>query len=176
MSKFLDNHGNYTVRVPCVHYLDTNGDGTGTTNAVGNYSGAVTPFYLTPATGQVIVLEKLIIQVADKGAFAIDGYGGLAGGIVTNGVTIQFKRQGAVVTKLTDDSPIINNADMSRLNTDYRLISYASSYNSSSVSFDQTSFGTSLYMVGDLQDSLEVLLHDDFTGLESHRFIAYGVQ
>jgi len=176
MSKFLDNHGNYNVRVPTVHYLDTNGDGTGTTNAVGDYSAAVTSFYLAPAVGEVIVLEKLIIQVADKGAFAIDGYGGLAAGVVTNGVTIQFSRLGSVVTKLTDNAPIVTNADMSRLNTDYRLIPYASSYNSSFVSFDNTSFGTSLYMVGDLQDTLEVLLHDNFTGLESHRFIAYGVQ
>ena len=35
------------VKKPFFRYLDTNGNGTGTENAIGNYSGAEEIFYIT---------------------------------------------------------------------------------------------------------------------------------
>jgi len=174
MSKFLNNRGDYVVRRPFEHYLDTNGDGTGINNAIGDYSAAVTDFYYAPAIGESVDITKLILHVADKAAFAFDGYGGLAAGTVTNGIQILFERLGVIVLQLTNGVPITKNVDFVHLNTDYSLISFASNYQASSVSFDTESFDTPLQMHGDLGDKLIVRLNDNFTGLDDHHFIAYG--
>ena len=174
MSKFLDNHGNYNVRIPSVKYLSTSGDGTGITNAVGDYATTPTTFYYGPAMGTVYVAEKLIWHISDKGQFELDGFGNISGGLA-NGVEIEFWRLGQLVLKITNGEPVMDNAGMSHLNTDYRKITYANSYESASVSIDNTSFGGPLYMIGDLQDQIRVPLTDDFTGLQYQHFILYGV-
>ena len=173
MSDFLNNRGQYIVRSPFVHYLDTNGDGTGDTDAIGDYSTTPAVFYFQPAAGITVEVTKLMIHIADKGAFDVDGYGAIAGGL-TNGVVISFYRLGQLALLLTDGAPIKNNADMSHLNTDYRLTNYSSNYGSSSVSLDVAAFQTSLLMHGDLQDQLRVELSDSFVGLDDHHFILYG--
>jgi len=174
MSKFLTNRGNYVVRRPFEHYLDTNGDGTGAINAVGDYSATVTDFYYQPPVGATVEVTKLIMHVADKTTFPFDGYGGIAAGTVVNGLEILFERLGVIALQLTDGVPITRNVDFVHLNTDYEKISFASNYEASSVSFDIQSFDTPLQMHGDLQDKLIVRLHDNFTGLDDHHFIAYG--
>lgn len=173
MSRFLDKKGDYVVRGPFVHYLDTNGDGTGVRNAIGDYSAAPTIFFYQPPVGTTVEFDKLIIHLSDKGTFPIDGYGGLAAPLL-NGVVIRFKRLGQVILELTDGEPIKTNGNMARINTDYRIHAYAVTYNASTVSFNNTSFGGELQMHGDLQDRLEVVLNDNFTGLDDHHFIAYG--
>lgn len=174
MSKFLNNRGNYVVRRPFEHYLDTNGDGTGVFNATGDYSAAVTDFYYAPPIGTSVDITKLILHVADKASFAFDGYGGIAAGTVVNGLQILFERLGVIVLNLTNGLPITKNVDFVHLNTDYELISFASNYQAANVSFDIESFDTPLQMHGDLGDKLIVRLHDNFTGLDDHHFIAYG--
>lgn len=174
MSDFLNNRGNYIVRSPYVHYLDTNGDGTGTTNAIGDYSVTPAVFYFQPGAGETVEAAKLMMHVADKGAFEFDGYGSLAAGVVTNGVEITFYRLGQLALKLTNGEPIIANHAYSHLNTDYILSTYTSNYQASTVSFDAASFNGPLVMHGDLQDQLRVELNDNFTGLDSHQFILYG--
>lgn len=175
MSKYLDNHGDYNVRVPDVDYLDTNGDGTGSINANGNYATPTTFFYAPPA-GEVAVIEKMIIHIASKGLFTLDGYGSIPAGTITTGYDIIFRRLGTVVTKLNNGKPIVSNADLAHINTDYRLINYANNYDASNVSLDAASFGGPLFMVGDLQDQLEITLLGDYSGLEDHHFILYGVE
>lgn len=174
MSKFLNNRGNYVVRRPFEHYLDTNGDGTGVFNAIGDYSAAVTDFYYAPPVGVTVDIAKLIIHVADKTAFSFDGYGGLPAGTVVNGIEILVERLGVTVLHLTNGVPVKTNASLAHLNTDYSKITFASNYEASSVSFDITSFDTPLQMHGDLGDKLIVRLHDPFIGLDDHHFIAYG--
>lgn len=174
MSIFLDNRGDYVVRAPFVHYLDTNGDGTGTADATGDYSGGTTVFYYQPAVGETVDVTKLMIHVGDKGSFDYDGYGAIAAGQVTNGVSITFHRLGQLALNLTNGKPVTQNADLAHLNTDYFKTTYTSNYESSTVSFDVEAFGTSLQMHGDLQDQLRVELSDSFVGLDDHNFIIYG--
>ncbi len=65
-------------------YLDTNGDGTGTTNAIGNYATVADDFYYEAT--QKCSIERMIICVRDTGAFDAEDYGnGIA---LTNGVRI----------------------------------------------------------------------------------------
>ena len=174
MSAFLTNRGNYVVRRPFEHYLDTNGDGTGTRNAVGDYSATPTDFYYQPPVGVTVELTKLIIHVADKGLFSFDGYGAISAGQVVNGLQVLVERLGQVVLVLTDGEPITDNASMSHLNTDYQLVHFSNNHDSSSVSFDVATFDTPLQLHGDLGDKLILRLNDDFTGLDDHHFIAYG--
>ena len=174
MSKFLTNRGNYVVRRPFEHYMDTNGDGTGVNNANGDYSGTPTEFYYAPPVGATIELTKFIIHVADKGIFEFDGYGAITAGVITNGYHITVERLGVEVLRLTDTLPIKTNADMSHLNTDYNKITFQNNEEAANVSFDVASFDTPLQLHGDLQDRFIVTLRDNYTGLEDHHFILYG--
>jgi hypothetical protein len=173
MTDFLNNRGNYIVRSPYVHYLDTNGDGTGNYHAVGDYSITPTNFFFAPTAGETVEVTKLMVHISDKGLFDVDGYGAIAAGL-TVGVAITVERLGVTVLELTNGAPIKNNADLSHLNTDYRLTNFSSNYGSSIVSLDAAAFQTSLLMHGDLGDKLIVTLNDDFTGLDDHHFIMYG--
>ena len=174
MTDFLNNRGNYIVRSPYVHYLDTNGDGTGVKNAVGDYATTPTVFYYQPPVGITAEVTKLMIHVSDKGAFDVDGYGAIAPGQIVNGLKITVYRLGVKVLELTDGEPIVDNADLMHLNTDYKLINFTSNYGSSIVSLDAQAFQNSLLMHGDLEDQLRVELSDDYTGLEDQHFIMYG--
>ena len=156
-----------------MHYLDTNGDGTGVYDATGDYSVTATDFFFAPAAGETVEVTKLLVHVADKGPFDVDGYGAIAAGL-TVGIVIAVERLGAIVLRLTNGAPIKDNADLSHLNTDYRLTNFSSNYGSSIVSLDVAAFQTSLLMHGDLGDKLIVTLNDDFTGLADHHFIMYG--
>jgi len=174
MSRYLTNRGNYVVRGPFEHYLDTNGDGTGTFNAIGDYSATPTEFYYAPPAGITAVISKLIIHIADKGLFGFDGYGAIAAGQVVNGMTITVERLGVEVLSLTNGVPITDNASMSHLNVDYNKTTFANNEESSSVSLEDHSFGGPLNMHGDLGDRLIVTLNDSFVGLIDHHFILYG--
>jgi hypothetical protein len=174
MSRFLTNRGNYIVRQPFQHYLDTNGDGTGIENAIGDYSVGTTDFYYAPSVGVTAEVSKLIVHVADKGVFTFDGYGSLAAGVVVNGYSILFERLGVIALEITNGVPIVSNADMTHINVDYRKTSFSGNEEAAGVSLDQESFGGPLLMHGDLEDKLIVRLADNYTGLSDHHFIVYG--
>lgn len=174
MSRFLTNRGNYIVRQPFQHYLDTNGDGTGTDDATGDYSATATDFYYAPSVGVTAEITKLIVHVTDKGQFTFDGYGAIASGVITTGYSLLVERLGVIVLEITNGLPIISNADMTHLNTDYNKTAFASNEESAGVSIDQEAFGGPLLMHGDLGDKLIARLNDNYTGLEDHHFIIYG--
>jgi len=54
------------VPTPVYRYLDTNGDGTGTQNANGDYSGASEIFYIQPGPSEIIRLERMLILVGGR--------------------------------------------------------------------------------------------------------------
>ncbi len=65
-------------------YLDTNGDGTGTTNAIGNYSVTADDFYYEAT--RPCDIERMIVCVRDTGAFDAEDYGN--GVALTNGIRV----------------------------------------------------------------------------------------
>lgn len=70
-----------------VQYLDTNGDGTGTVDMVGNYAGSPTAFKIVAPAGQQYTLTSMVFQTWDTGAFAPGSYGA-SGAPLTNGLVV----------------------------------------------------------------------------------------
>jgi hypothetical protein len=92
---------------PLIQFLSTNGDGTGTINAVGDYTATPTPFYIQPSATAVYVITELLLQLSDVGAaFALDEYGNLNAPLI-NGVLIRAKRGSAITLDILGGQPIL---------------------------------------------------------------------
>lgn len=91
-------------------FLDTTGDGTGTTQATGDYSGAAEDFLITAPSGYEYVLHRMIVKVEDgNSGFAADAYGSLTE--LTNGVRVRvYNAGGAVALALDGGIAIKSNA------------------------------------------------------------------
>ena len=156
-------------------YLDINGDGTGTKEAVGNYSAGVEEFYIEPAATVSYRVHRLIISLEDTTGMQADEYGNLAAAL-TNGVSIQEKDGSGVITDFTDSLPIKTNAGWGALCYDVDVKSWGQTPTNEFLlarfSFDK--FGEGLWLTGELGEYLTVVLNDDFTGLISHKFLAQG--
>lgn len=90
---------------------DTDGDGTGTKNAIGNYAGSPTEFKVTAQPNEYLSIERVLVGLSDAGTFDSGGYGnGLA---LTNGISAYVTDNlGTIVYYLTDeDNPIKTNGD-----------------------------------------------------------------
>ena len=89
-------------------FLDTNGDGTGITNAIGNYNVTPTEFFIKPLVGEVYEIDRLIIQIADNGSIDAGSYGN--GISLTNGITLKkIDDLGNILIDLTNNAPILTN-------------------------------------------------------------------
>ena len=156
-------------------FLDTNGDGTGVSDAVGHYSGAVEEFYIQPAAGEVIRIRRMIVSVGDTTGMQAQEYGNLAAAL-TNGVTIKQEKNGAVVSDITAGVPIKTNAAWGALCFDAELKTWGAGNELLVVRFTFKRGGSVVRLVADrpTPDRLVVTVNDDLTGLLSHRFMIHG--
>lgn len=168
------------VPTPLYRYLDTSGDGSGTKNAIGNYSSTADIFYIQPAAGQVFRIVRMIILIGGKASSVkTDTYGSLSA--LTNGVTVRVQNDGGTVINLTDGIPVKTNAGWGGLCFDsviYSSTSNTDTFNRVRWTFERA--GYPIRLDGSSNERLEVLLNDDFTGgggadaLTSHYFMAQG--
>jgi hypothetical protein len=98
---------------PVNRYLDTVGDGSGTKNAVGDYSGAsAEQFYIQcpAAGGSNLVLTRLIVGIEDTAGMKPELYGAAAA--LGNGIQVKIiDADGTtVISDLTDGIAIKTNA------------------------------------------------------------------
>lgn len=148
-------------------YLDTNGDGTGTQNANGDYSGASSEiFYIQPGPSEIIRLERMLVLVGGrKNDFYTDSYGGIAGGL-TNGITVRVQNDSGTVLELTNGIPVKTNADWGGLCFDAEVYP-SSNGNVDSYLRVRWTFARSGYPLrlnGANNERLEIVLNDDFSG------------
>lgn len=168
--------------LPLVQFLSTNGDGTGTTNAIGDYS---TPddFYIEPPAAQDYVVTCLIVHIADDEILAGE-YGGLEA--LTNGVRLKAKLCGTTYY-LDGGVPIKFNAQWGSLCFDVEQKSWAPTPTQESlvvrlapgayyIDGDAPPNYPGLLLRGYRDDQLIVTLSDDLSGLDIHRFLANGTK
>jgi hypothetical protein len=181
-------------------FLDTNGDGTGTKNANGDYSDPADIFYLQPAAGKVIRLNRMIIHYEDTQGMTATEYGNLGAaltngivvriqddsgtisdltdGVPTNGIVVRIQDDSGTISDLTDGVPVKTNADWSRFCYDAQLSVWVSSgAPTNDVAQVRWTFGKSGTMIrldGDANERLEVVLSDSFTGLIDQYFMVQG--
>ncbi len=152
-------------------FLDTNGDGTGTKNAVGNYSSTATPFYIQPAANQTFYLARMLITVRDSGAFDAEEYGnGIA---LTNGITVTIHHdEHGELYDLTDGEPIKSNTDWGTRCYDVDVKTWGTG--------DEVLLGRWTFekagepLVLNAPRSLRVNLNDNLSGLVGHYFVVQG--
>lgn len=154
------------------HYLDTNGDGTGTKNANGNYSGAVEEFYIQAAAGEIIEIQRMIVTIEDTGGSTVQEYGNL-GVALTNGIEVHVENEyGTIMSDLTGELPIKTNGDWSTHCHDVTWLDKGAGDDLISVRWTFSKHGTDL----ELQEGQRfvVKLNDDLSGLISHYFVVQG--
>lgn len=153
-------------------YLDTAGDGTGTKNAIGNYSSSATNFYTAPRTvNERLFIYKLSIFIEDTGGgWAADNYG--AQSALSNGITVWFDYN-TTTQDLTDGVPIKSNAEWSRQGERLNYYDIGAGSEFVSIDWDFDEFGKPIQLEG--TERLGVTLNDDFSGgITEHYFVAQG--
>lgn len=148
--------------------LTVNGDGTGTSNANGNYSSAAEDFYIECPANSTIMINRMIVKLEDTGAFDVESYGN--GVSLTNGVRVFHERRG-VEHEITA-TPIFTNGDWAGHCFDTRVDAYGQGDEQLSARWSFDRFGGPLFL--QVGDKFIVRLEDNFTGLVAHEFIAEG--
>jgi hypothetical protein len=161
-------------RYPVHRFLDTNGDGTGTKNAIGDYS---TPdeFFFTPAGADVFQAERLLVTVEDTNGMKSNLYGVLAA--LTNGIEVKIidSDGSTVIEDLTDGLPIKTNAHWRRYCYDADVDAWggaAPADDHLSVRWTLAKAGVPLILKAGQR--ISVFLNDNLTGLISHLFGLQG--
>ena len=166
------------VPTPIYQHLDTNGDGTGIKNAIGDYSGSAETFYFQPAAGKIARITRMIVLIrGPKAQFYTDSYGSV--GELTNGVTVRVQNDSGTLVDLTNGLPVKTNGNWGHYCFDAEV--YPSSVGNTDtylrVRWTFEKAGYPLRLVGDNNERLEVVLNDNFdgvNGLVEHFFHAQG--
>ena len=150
-------------------YLDTNGDKTGTNNAVGDYSSTPEEFFIQPPQYAVWAIERIIVSI--HGACGRSGYG--SENPLANGISMKTTdSEGEMILNLTNGVPIKDEMMWGALCFD---VSHKNTGEDLTWVFARWTFGKSgLPIVLKDQQRLVVTLSDDMRHLTEHRFQAQG--
>jgi hypothetical protein len=160
---------------PIMRFLDTNGDGTGTKNANGNYAGAEEEFLIAPPSGTTFRLYRLHWHISDAAINNTNQYGGTAA--ITNGCRIVVRESVGSTTlfDLTDGIPIQQNIHLARLGQIMlRETGFTGGEDFLKVVIPLDGTETSIRLDGTAGEYLAVTVNDDLTGLTGHYFFVYG--
>lgn len=152
------------------HFLSTNGDGTGDTSAIGDYSLAEEIFYHQPAVNEVFRVTRIVIEVGDDGNFDSGSYGNSV--TLTNGIVMRRINNG--VTRILTKIPITINPHWPRYCFDENPSTYGTGANYMTYRWTYEKSGNPIRLVGATNDRLEIVLNDDFTGLVDQTFCIQG--
>jgi len=149
--------------------LDTNGDGTGSTNQA--VDGSVTPvtFKLAPAAGEVILVSRIMFYIEDTGNFDADEWGN--GITLANGVQINQKTKG---TTSNFGAACKTTGDLAGMMYDINHFAFGIGNEIVCGRLTFTKFGEPMRLDGDFDDELQIVIQDDLTGLVNQRVTAQG--
>ncbi len=158
-------------------YLDTVGDGSGTKNAVGDYSSSATKFLIKPPSDETFIIERLIVSVEDGGSFDAAKYGN--GITLTNGMHVHEEVNGVQKLDLIDaggGQTIKTNADWGALCYDADVKTWGTGNQVLLVRWTFSKAGAPVRLDGAIGEELTITLNDDFSALVDHRFMAQGTR
>ena len=161
---------NKNVQQLISRFLDTNGDGTGTKNARGNYASAATPLYFKATT--TVNLHRMIIHIGDTTGMQAQKYGNIAE--LTNGYTVKVIDNDNV-TELMDLCnlvPIKSNGGIGRYCYDVELRTWGAGNEFVQARWTFAKAGQPLRLKQGQR--LSITLNDDLTGLLEHYFMVQG--
>lgn len=155
-------------------YLDTDGDGTGTIDATGDYSDAtgtgVEDFYYEAVKGTTI--ERMLVSVGDTAGMQSQEYGNI-GAALTNGVSVLlYNEHGALYEDLTAGQPVKTNAEWGALCFDVDVKTWGSGNELLVARWTFAKSGLPLHLPAGAK--LVVRVNDKMDGLLSHRYMIQG--
>ena len=154
-----------------IYYLLSNGS---TTDAIGDYSGAVSKFTFAPDSGRVAEIERMLVYVSDAGTFPSNKYGYNL--VLTNGIRAYVRDADDEIILTLDAGHVIKkNADWSAMCYDVDFIDGGAGEDSMAVRWTFAKSGAPLYLKGRSGHYLSVELNDDFTDLVEHHFLIQGI-
>jgi len=153
-------------------FLDTVGDGSGTTSAIGDYSSVPGVFKISPAAGEVFSIARMLVYIEDAGTISADEYGNLAA--LTNGVKVSGFRDSVEQVALTGQVNIKTNSQWGRICYDSNPLTYGNGNNIIVARWTFSKSGRPIILQGDELDDLRVTLTDNLTGLIDHTFLVQG--
>lgn len=161
---------------PLFRYLDTNGDGTGTKQAIQNYSAAglgPKTFYIKPPTGLIYVINRMVVYWQDAISWRSDHYGKL-GAALTKGIRVYIRSDKADPIELTDGLPIKTNGNWKRLCHDAPESGYGAGDDDTSARWTFRHSGRPLVLRGDRGDRMDIDINDNLSGLSDQTFMVQG--
>ena len=151
-------------------FLDTNGNGTGTQNAVGDYS--VTPDEFYYQADHECSIFRLVIHIEDTTGFQAQDYGNITSGLA-NGYSLETKDIGGTQTlDLCDGQVIKTNAEIGRFCYDVDLKTWGAGNEVLQARWTFAKAGRPLHLQAG--ERLSITFNDDFTGLIEHFFMIQG--
>lgn len=156
--------------------LDTVGDGSGTKDANGDYSGeGAEQFLIAPGTGEIYKIARMIGTYSDTTGFSPDEYGNLNAAL-TNGISMGVYDGSGIKYWLTDeDNPVKTNSDWVHYCYDWTLFSYGTGNDRAGFRWTFAKSGSPVTLNGNNGEYLAVNLNDDLTGLVDQHFLVQGV-
>ena len=154
-------------------FLDTNGDGSGTKNANGDYSGTGLGeeiFWFDPES-QYVDIARMIVTLEDTSGFQAQEYGNL-GGALTNGIQARIQDDTGTIVDLTDSETIKTNAGWTAFCYDADVKTWGAGNELLTVRWTFSKSGQFIKLHGDQR--FEIVLNDDFSGLIGHYFLVQG--
>ncbi len=170
-------HGELHGQTPITRWLDTDGDGTGTKVATGDYSSSAQIFYIAPPANQTYRLITMTVFICDDGAYQGAKYG--AANALTNGIVSRVRNSGGdVLANLTDGLPVKSNSEWSALYGNVQRFNWSQEENGGgdalAIRFNFRECGIPIELSGNNGEKLEMVLNDDFSALDDHRFYVVG--
>jgi len=154
-------------------YLDTDGDGTGTTNAIGDYSGGEEIFYIQPPAGTVYSLNRMMVFVQDAGTFDSAKYGNGVG--LTTGIVVRVQDDEGTLDTMTGVLPVKTNTHWKRLCYDAVVSKDGTGDETLGARWTFTKdSGEPIILNGNANERLEVVLNDAFDDLVAQTFMVKG--
>jgi len=154
-------------------YLDTNGDGSGTIDAQGNYASA-TEFYITPqAENEVYELARLIINIEDTGTVDAGSYGNNISLTGTDGIEAKvLDSDNNVLRDLTAGEIIQTNGHWAKVSYDVSNTDFGAGANYVNCRWTFSKSGKAIKL--DYGERLAIILKGNFTALDGHFFMIQG--
>lgn len=151
-------------------FADTIGDGSGTREAIGDYSVVAQNFLFTPPENTFYEVSRMIVQIEDNGNFAADIYG--SGTALVNGIQLaKLNSNGDIMVDYMDTINVTTNAQWAELCYDIDLSSFGAGNNFLDIRWTFLASGAPIKLHN---ESLALILNDDFSFLVSHTFNLQG--
>ena len=158
-------------------FMTDQGDGTGDTSYIGDYSTIPKTLYITPGTnvgsGGPIQLHRMLIRVEDGTNMTATEYGRL-GSALTTGIKFAVVRDG-VVQGVFPDAGIETNADWGALCYDVDIKTWGSPPTDDVLVVRWTFAKAGNPIRLQPGDEFQIILADNFTGLVAQSFHVQGI-